>query len=137
MSNFVKEFFKKETIYGKPEESLSNILERIPDEHLQILCTLHHIDTTKPHGEIMDTLTQQILKGFSQQISACTAQEQKSFYEFYNGAIDYSNEYVYLHLKKFVQLGYIFLFTENDGRLFHFQIPAELCRQFEELLQIS
>lgn len=137
MSNFVKEFFKSETIYGKPEESLPNILERIEEEHLRILSTVHHIDVKKTRTEKINLLIENILNNFSTTLLSCDQEELKSFHEFYNGAVDYSNKYVYLHLKKFVQLGYIYLFTENDGRLFHFQIPVELCVQFEQLLQTS
>lgn len=136
MSNFVSRFFSKETIYGKSQEDLNEILEVLRDEHLDILRQAHGL-TPMTRSALIDALYEKITKGFRSNLLTWESEELKSFQEFYNGIIDYSNDYVYLHLKKFVQLGYIYLFTENEGQLFHFQIPQILCEQFEELLRTS
>ena len=63
--------------------------------------------------------------------------EHKSFNEFYMGIIDYSDENVYISLKEFSNLGFIFLFTENGGKLYNFRIPEEICEIYDELLKTT
>ncbi len=137
MSNFLLELFKDETIYSEPKEDLREILSLVSDEYLDILSFAHGLDTEKNREEILDDLHSSILLNFKKTLLKSNKDELKSFNEFYNGIIDYSDKYVYLNLKKFSNLGFVYIFISKTGTYFHFVIPKELLTEFEDLLKNS
>lgn len=137
MNNFITELFKTETIYSEPLDNLKDILSIVSDDYLDILSYAHSLDRTKSRNEVLDNLHNSIVSNFKKTLLKFSKAELKSFNEFYNGIIDYSDKYVYLNLKKFLNLGFIYIFISKTGTYFHFVIPNELIFEFEELLKNS
>lgn len=138
MSNFVYEFFKPETIEHPLLDNLYDILRILQENYLNSIAEEYEINSdTHTRNEIIDILTEKIPSDFKNRLMAFTPEEHRAFYDFYNGIVDYSDEMVYVNLKKFSKMGIIFLFTENGGKLYNFRIPEELCKKYEYLLQNS
>ena len=125
--NFIYELFKVETIHSKRCEKLEDILSLLNEKYINYLTKKYNTDTIG--------LKEKILKDFKDNLLKFTEDEHKSFYELYNGEVDYSNENLYINLKKFTSLGLVYLFTTNGGKLYEFQIPIELVNQYEDLLR--
>lgn len=137
MANFVYEFFKNETIEHPVLDKLNEILQILSEDYLNSIAFNYGIESDKyTRNQIMDILNIKIVSEFKDRVTGFTPDEHKSFYEFYNGIIDYSNEMVYINLKKFSNLGLIYLFTDNGGKYYNFRIPEEICVIYEELLRI-
>lgn len=125
--SFIYELFKVETIHSKRCEKLEDILSLLNEKYINYLSKKYNTDTIG--------LKEKILKDFKDNLLKFTEDEHKSFYELYNGEVDYSNENLYINLKKFTSLGLVYLFTTNGGKLYEFQIPIELVNQYEDLLR--
>ncbi|RVU55609.1 hypothetical protein [Anaerosphaera multitolerans] len=137
MNNFIKELFKVESIEHSKLETLEETLEIIEDDYLEKLTESYEIDVSIIRNEKIRRLNSKIKEDFKSNLMNFTSEEHKSFNEFYNGIVDYSDENVYVNLKKFTALGIIFLFTTNGGKLYIFKIPDELCEIYEELIRTS
>ena len=138
MSNFVYEFFKPETLEHPLLDNLKEILEILNEDYLNTIALNYNIDSEKyTRNQIIDILNVKIPEDFKKNIMNFDEIEHKSFNEFYRGIIDYSDENVYINLKKFSRMGLIFLFTENQGKLYNFRIPEEICEIYDELLRIG
>ncbi|WP_036730554.1 hypothetical protein [Peptoniphilus mikwangii] len=135
MGNFVREFFNIETIEHPKLNTLNEILEILQDDYLNLLAKNYNLDGTIQRNKLIDSLKFAILTQFRSKIINFSAAEHKSFNEFYQGAVDYSDENVYVNLKNFTGLGILFLFTVNEGQLYSFKIPDEIITIYEELLQ--
>lgn len=125
--SFIYELFKVETIHSKRCEKLEDILSLLNEKYINYLSKKYNTDTIR--------LKEKILKDFKDNLLKFTKDEHKSFYELYNGEVDYSNENLYINLKKFTSLGLVYLFTTNGGKFYEFQIPIELVNQYEDLLR--
>ncbi|SHH12536.1 hypothetical protein SAMN02745245_00627 [Anaerosphaera aminiphila DSM 21120] len=137
MNNFVRELFSVETIEHPKLETLSETLEIIQDDYLELLVKNYYVDDEITRNQKISELNEKIKAEFRERLLKFSAEEHKSFNEFYNGVVDYSDENVYVNLKKFTNLGMLFLFTINDGKLYTFKIPDELCVVYEEMLKNS
>lgn len=138
MSNFVYEFFKEETIEHPLVDDLKDILEIIQDNYLEIIAKNYSIDVEDHNrNQLIELLNKKIILDFKKNIMAFNEVEHKSFNELYRGMVDYSDENIYINLKKFSRLGMIFLFTENGGDLYNFRIPEEICEIYDELLRTA
>lgn len=137
MNNFITELFQKETIYSEPLADLRGILALVSEDYLDILTYAHSIDKTKNYDEILDELYNSIINNFKKALLKSSKDELKSFNDFYNGVVDYSDKYVYLNLKKFSNLGFLYIFISKTGTYFNFVIPDELLLQFDDLLKNS
>ncbi|MGO3752202.1 MAG: hypothetical protein ACTJGH_05515 [Peptoniphilaceae bacterium] len=136
MENFVKNFFEIETINCKKENKLGNILELVEDEYLNLMLEKYKISKDDARNNLEAILKESIIRNFKNNLLGFTPLEHKSFYDLYNGIVEYTDENLYINLKKFTSLGLIFLFTTNEGQLFNYKIPDELMDVYEELLKI-
>lgn len=132
MSNFISEFFAKEIILGETLETLSDILPIAHEDYLKAISKNYECE-----GESVQALAAQIEKDFEQKLMEMEPSEQKAFYDFYNGAVDYTDENLYINLKKFSHMGWLYLFEKKGGKYYEFIIPAELLTIFEEMLKKS
>lgn len=138
VQNFVYEFFKEETIEHPLLDNLKEILEILQENYLNSIAKKYNIDLDKyTRNELIEILNKKIPVEFKKIIMTFDPVEHKSFNEFYRGMIDYSDENVYINLKKFSGLGIIFLFTENGGKLYNFRIPEEICEIYDEMLRLG
>lgn len=138
MSNFVYEFFKEETIEYPLVDDLKDILEIIQDNYLEIIAKNYSMDVEDHNrNQLIELLNKKIILDFKKNIMDFNEVEHKSFNELYRGMVDYSDENIYINLKKFSRLGLIFLFTENGGDLYNFRIPEEICEIYDELLRTA
>lgn len=138
MSNFVYEFFKPETLEHPVLDYLREILEILNEDYLNTIAENYGIDSNSyTRNQIIDMLSTKIPGDFRNNIMQFNPVEHKSFNEFYKGMIDYSDENVYINLKRFSKMGLIFLFTENGGKLYNFRIPEEICEIYDEMLRLG
>lgn len=138
MSNFVYEFFKEETIEYPLVDNLKDILEILQDNYLGVIAKNYEIDLDNfNRNQLIEILNKKIILDFKKNIMEFNEVEHKSFNELYRGIVDYSDENIYLNLKKFSRLGLIFLFTENGGKLYDFRIPEEICSIYDEMLRLG
>ncbi len=138
MSNFIYDFFKPETIEHPLVDNLKDILEILEESYLRRIAKNNDVNEEEySRNQLIDLLTINIPKEFRKKIMKFNEIEHKSFNEFYMGIIDYSDENVYISLKEFSNLGFIFLFTENGGKLYNFRIPEEICEIYDELLKTT
>lgn len=129
MENFMTKVFRVETIEHPKKDNLKDILDLISDEYCTLMCNKYEIKEDK------EILYKKILDEMVENLSNFTKEEHKSFYDLYNGVVEYSDENLYINLKKFSALGYIFLFTTNGGKLYNFKMPDEIMDKYEELLR--
>lgn len=135
MSDFLLKIFEKETINKLPLDKLYPILESLDDEQLQNIATTYSLDIEGLNSsEKVEKVGREITGRFAEVLNRFDEKEHKSFYDFYNGSVDYSDENVYLNMKKFTALGYMYLFLSKSGTYFNFVIPVELIEMYEDLL---
>ena len=138
LSKIIKEFFKVETIDALPTGKIEDILNLVNDTYLEVMARNHQVDYDNlSMDDIKEELHNNILENFKATLMSFDKKELKSFNEFYQGIVDYSDEMVYVNLKKFLSLGFIFLFLSKSGGYFTFVMPDPLIDQFEELLRTS
>lgn len=138
MSDFLLKIFEKETINKLPLDRLYPILQSLDDEQLRHIAHTYSLDIDDLNGEEkIDALEKEIKGRFSEVLNTFDEKEHKSFYDFYNGSVDYSDENVYVNMKKFTALGYMYLFLSKSGTYFNFVIPVELVEMYENLLANS
>lgn len=138
LSKIIKEFFKAETIDALPTGKIEEALDLVNDIYLEVMAKNHDVDYDNLSMEdIKIQLHKKILENFKPTLMTFNKSELKSFNEFYQGIVDYSDEMVYVNLKKFLSLGFIFLFLSKSGGYFNFVVPDPLIQMFEELLQTS
>lgn len=136
MSNFVYEFFKDETIEHPLLDDLKDILEILQEDYLEVIAKNNKIDpNTCTRNQLIEELNVLIPLNFKKEVMNFTPEKHKSFNELYRGIVDYSDENLYISLKEFSRLGFIFLFTENGGDLYNFRIPEEICEIYDEMLR--
>lgn len=138
MSDFLLKLFKVETINKLPIDKLYPIIENLDDYQRALISSSYKIDISKLNEEEQNkVLYEKILSEFEKTLMNFDEKEHKSFYDFYNGAVDYSDENVYVNMKKFTALGIMYLFLSKSGTYFNFVIPTELTEKYEELLKSS
>lgn len=138
MSDFLLKLFKVETINKLPIDKLYPIIENLDDAQRALISSSYKIDISKLNEEEQNkVLYEKILSEFEKTLMNFDEKEHKSFYDFYNGAVDYSDENVYVNMKKFTALGIMYLFLSKSGTYFNFVIPTELIEKYEELLKSS
>lgn len=138
MSDFLLKLFKVETINKLPIDKLYPIIENLDDYQRTLISSSYKIDISKLNEEEQNkVLYEKILSEFEKTLMNFDEKEHKSFYDFYNGAVDYSDENVYVNMKKFTALGIMYLFLSKSGTYFNFVIPTELTEKYEELLKSS
>lgn len=132
MSSFISEFFAKEIILGETLETLFDILPVAHEDYINAISKNYECE-----GESVQALAAQIEKNFEKKLMEMEPSEQQAFYDFYNGAVDYTDENLYINLKKFSHMGWIYLFEKKGGKYYEFIIPAELLTIFEDMLKRS
>lgn len=138
MSDFLLKLFKVETINKLPIDKLYPIIENLDDAQRALISSSYKIDISKLNEEEQNKiLHEKILSEFEKTLMNFDEKEHKSFYDFYNGAVDYLDENVYVNMKKFTALGIMYLFLSKSGTYFNFVIPTELTEKYEELLKSS
>lgn len=138
MSDFLLKLFKVETINKLPIDKLYPIIENLDDAQRALISSSYKIDISKLNEEEQNKiLHEKILSEFEKTLMNFDEKEHKSFYDFYNGVVDYSDENVYVNMKKFTALGIMYLFLSKSGTYFNFVIPTELTEKYEELLKSS
>ena len=138
MSDFLLKLFKVETINKLPIDKLYPLIENLDDYQRTLISSSYKIDISKLNEEEQNkVLYEKILSEFEKTLMNFDEKEHKSFYDFYNGAVDYSDENVYVNMKKFTALGIMYLFLSKSGTYFNFVIPTELIEKYEELLKSS
>lgn len=138
MNDFLLKLFAVETINTLPMDRLYPILENIENDYLKLIAKSYNLDIDNlTQDEKIIVLNNTILNKFKETLLSFDEKEHKSFYDFYNGAVDYSDENVYVNMKKFTSLGLMFLFLSKSGTYFDFVIPNEIINIYEELLRSS
>ena len=132
MSSFISEFFAKEIILGETLETLFDILPVAHEDYINAISKNYECE-----GESVQALAAQIEKNFEKKLMELSSEEQQAFYDFYNGAVDYTDENLYINLKKFSHMGWIYLFEKKGGKYYEFIIPAELLTIFDKMLRRS
>ena len=138
MSDFLLKLFKVETINKLPIDELYPIIESLDGDQRQLIASSYDLDLEGLSlSEEVEEIHKKITSEFKNTLMKFDEKEHKSFYDFYNGAVDYSDENVYVNMKKFTSLGLMYLFLSKSGTYFNFVIPEELIEMYEELLQSS
>lgn len=138
MSDFLLKLFKVETINKLPIDKLYPIIESLDQAQRSLIASSYDMDLEGLSlSEEVEEIHKKITSEFKNTLMNFDEKEHKSFYDFYNGAVDYSDENVYVNMKKFTSLGLMYLFLSQSGTYFTFVIPDELIEIYEELLQSS
>jgi len=136
MNDFLLKLFAVETINTLPMDRLYPILENIENDYISLIEKTYDLDLESlGHDDKIKKLNDTILASFKNTLLNFDEKEHKSFYDFYNGAVDYSDENVYVNMKKFTSLGLMYLFLSKSGTYFDFVIPVEIIEIYEELLK--
>ena len=138
MSDFLLKLFKVETINKLPIDRLYPIVEALDQDQRKLIATSYELGLEGlSEREEIDAIHETILSKFKDTLLSFDEKEHKSFYDFYNGAVDYGDVNVYVNMKKFTRLGLMYLFLSKSGGYFNFVIPVELIEEYERLLQSS
>lgn len=132
MSRFLREFFRPVTIEGQVIDSLRDTLNVISEDHLSIILKSLCLNEDVKKNDLYDFLPQ----AFEKDLKSLDGNLIKAFNDIYKGIIDYTKDETYIILKKFTDKGYIFIYTNNDGKYFNYRIPDEICQVFEKLLRL-
>lgn len=98
MSKIIKEFFKVETIDALPTGKIEDILNLVNDTYLEVMARNHQVDYDNlSMDDIKEELHKNILENFKATLMSFDKKELKSFNEFYQGIVDYSDEMVYVN----------------------------------------
>ena len=138
MSDFLLKLFEVESINKLPIDRLYPIVEALDQDQKKLIASSYELDLEGlSEREEVDAIHETILSKFKDTLLSFDEKEHKSFYDFYEGAVDYSGENVYVNMKKFAGLGLMYLFLSKSGGYFNFVIPVELIEEYERLLQSS
>ena len=138
MSDFLLKLFKVESINKLPIDRLYPIVEALDQDQRKLIASSYKLGLEGlSEREEIDAIHEMILSKFKDTLLSFDEKEHKSFYDFYNGTVDYGDENVYVNMKKFTSLGLMYLFLSKSGTYFNFVIPEELIEMYEELLQSS
>lgn len=132
MSRFLREFFRPVTIEGQMIDSLRDTLNVISEDHLNIILKSQGLNEDVKRNDLCKFLPQ----AFEKDLKSLDGNLIKAFNDIYRGIIDYTKDETYIILKKFTDKGYIFIYTNNDGKYFNYRIPDEICQVFEKLLRL-
>lgn len=132
MSRFLREFFRPVTIEGHMIDSLRDTLNVISEDHLNIILKSQGLNEDVKRNDLCEFLPQ----AFEKDLKSLDGNLIKAFNDIYKGIIDYTKDETYIILKKFTDKGYIFIYTNNDGKYFNYRIPDEICQVFEKLLRL-
>ncbi len=132
MSRFLREFFRPVTIEGQMIDSLIDTLNVISEDHLNIILKSQGLNEDVKRNDLCEFLPQ----AFEKDLKSLDGNLIKAFNDIYRGIIDYTKDETYIILKKFTDKGYIFIYTNNDGKYFNYRIPDEICQVFEKLLRL-
>lgn len=138
MSDFLLKLFEVESINKLPIDRLYPIVEALDQDQRKLIASSYELDLEElSEREEIDAIHEMILSKFKDTLLSFDEKEHKSFYDFYEGAVDYSDENVYVNMKKFTRLGLMYLFLSKSGGYFNFVIPVELVEEYERLLKSS
>lgn len=138
MSDFLLKLFKVESINKLPIDRLYPIVEALDQDQRKLIANSYEIGLEGlSEREEIDAIHEMILSKFKDTLLSFDEKEHKSFYDFYNGTVDYGDENVYVNMKKFTSLGLMYLFLSKTGGYFNFVIPVELIEEYERLLKSS
>ena len=138
MSDFLLKLFKVESINKLPIDRLYPIVEALDQDQRKLIASSYKLGLEGlSEREEIDAIHEMILSKFKDTLLSFDEKEHKSFYDFYNGTVDYGDENVYVNMKKFTSLGLMYLFLSKTGGYFNFVIPVELIEEYERLLQSS
>ena len=132
MSRFLREFFRPVTIEGQMIDSLIDTLNVISEDHLNIILKSQGLNEDVKRNDLCEFLPQ----AFEKDLKSLDGNLIKAFNDIYRGITDYTKDETYIILKKFTDKGYIFIYTNNDGKYFNYRIPDEICQVFEKLLRL-
>ena len=136
MSDFLLKLFKVETINKLPIDRLYPIVEALDQDQRKLIASSYELGLEGlSEREEIDAIHEMILSKFKDTLLSFDEKEHKSFYDFYNGTVDYGDENVYVNMKKFTSLGLMYLFLSKTGGYFNFVIPVELIEEYERLLK--
>ena len=138
MSDFLLKLFKVESINKLPIDRLYPIVEALDQDQRKLIASSYELGLEGlSEREEIDEIHEVILSKFKDTLLSFDEKEHKSFYDFYNGTVDYGDENVYVNMKKFTSLGLMYLFLSKTGGYFNFVIPVELIEEYERLLKSS
>ena len=138
MSDFLLKLFKVESINKLPIDRLYPIVEALDQDQRKLIASSYELGLEGlSEREEIDAIHKMILSKFKDTLLSFDEKEHKSFYDFYNGTVDYGDENVYVNMKKFTRLGLMYLFLSKTGGYFNFVIPVELIEEYERLLKSS
>ncbi|MDK7354288.1 hypothetical protein QP518_00820 [Peptoniphilus harei] len=138
MSDFLLKLFKVESINKLPIDRLYPIVEALDQDQRKLIASSYKLGLEGlSEREEIDAIHEMILSKFKDTLLSFDEKEHKSFYDFYNGTVDYGDENVYVNMKKFTSLGLMYLFLSKTGGYFNFVIPVELIEEYERLLKSS
>lgn len=138
MSDFLLKLFKVERINKLPIDRLYPIVEALDQDQRKLIASSYELGLEGlSEREEVDAIHEMILSKFKDTLLSFDEKEHKSFYDFYNGTVDYGDENVYVNMKKFTSLGLMYLFLSKTGGYFNFVIPVELIEEYERLLKSS
>lgn len=138
MSDFLLKLFKVESINKLPIDRLYPIVEALDQDQRKLIASSYELGLEGlSEREEIDAIHEMILSKFKDTLLSFDEKEHKSFYDFYNGTVDYGDENVYVNMKKFTSLGLMYLFLSKTGGYFNFVIPVELIEEYERLLKSS
>lgn len=138
MSDFLLKLFKVECINKLPIDRLYPIVEALDQDQRKLIASSYELGLEGlSEREEIDAIHEMILSKFKDTLLSFDEKEHKSFYDFYNGTVDYGDENVYVNMKKFTRLGLMYLFLSKTGGYFNFVIPVELIEEYERLLKSS
>ena len=138
MSDFLLKLFKVESINKLPIDRLYHIVEALDQDQRKLIASSYELGLEGlSEREEIDAIHEMILSKFKDTLLSFDEKEHKSFYDFYNGTVDYGDENVYVNMKKFTSLGLMYLFLSKTGGYFNFVIPVELIEEYESLLKSS
>lgn len=138
MSDFLLKLFKVESINKLPIDRLYPIVEALDQDQRKLIASSYELGLEGlSEREEIDAIHDMILSKFKDTLLSFDEKEHKSFYDFYNGTVDYGDENVYVNMKKFTSLGLMYLFLSKTGGYFNFVIPVELIEEYERLLKSS
>lgn len=136
MSDFLLKLFKVESINKLPIDRLYPIVEALDQDQRKLIASSYELGLEGlSEREEIDAIHEMILSKFKDTLLSFDEKEHKSFYDFYNGTVDYGDENVYVNMKKFTSLGLMYLFLSKTGGYFNFVIPVELIEEYERLLK--
>lgn len=138
MSDFLLKLFKVESINKLPIDRLYPIVEALDQDQRKLIASSYKLGLEGlSEREEIDAIHEMILSKFKDTLLSFDEKEHKSFYDFYNGTVDYGDENVYVNMKKFTSLGLMYLFLSKTGGYFNFVIPVELIEEYERILKSS